>query len=252
MPMPRDWDASTYNRVSAPLEAMGREVLDRLTLRGDERVLDAGCGSGRVSRAILDRLPDGHLIAVDGSPAMIEQARAALPPEVELHVVDLVELQVDETVDAILSTATFHWIADHDRLFARLHAALRPGGELVAQCGGEGNVAAVKAAGHAIGRREPFAPHLAGWAEDWNFQTPEATEARLRAAGFVDVWCWRTEVRVEPDDPTAYLSAICLGSFLERLPPELREAFVQAALEELDTPFGLDYVRLNILARRPS
>ena len=252
MQTPRDWDASTYNRVSGPLEAMGREVLDRLTLAGDERVLDAGCGSGRVTRALLDRLPGGRVIAVDGSPAMIEQARAALPPQVELRVADLLELEVEEPVDAILSTATFHWVADHDALFARLLAALRPGGELVAQCGGEGNVAAVKAAGHAVGRREPFAPHLAGWVEDWNFQTPEATEARLRAVGFSDVWCWRTEVRVEPEDPAAYLSAICLGSFLERLPEELRGPFVEAALAELDAPFGLDYVRLNILARRPS
>jgi trans-aconitate 2-methyltransferase len=183
---------------------------------------------------------------------MIEQARAALGPGVELRVADLLELELDEPVDAILSTATFHWIADHDALFARLHAALRPGGRLAAQCGGEGNVAAVKAAGHAVGRREPFAEHLAGWAEDWNFQTPEATEARLRKAGFVDVWCWRTEVQVRPDDPVAYLGAICLGSFLERLPEALRDPFVKAALAELDEPMTLDYVRLNILARRAS
>jgi len=250
--MPRDWNAATYERVSAPLEAMGRDVLDRLTLRGDETVLDAGCGTGRVTRALLKRLPHGRVIAVDGSPSMIEQARAALPPEVELRVADLLELEVRQPVDAILSTATFHWIGDHDRLFVRLHAALEPGGRLVAQCGGEGNVAAVKAAGAAAGAREPFAAHLADFPGDWNFQGPKATEARLRAAGFTDVWCWRSEVRVEPDDPAGYLGAICLGSFLERLPEALHDAFVEAALAELPDPLDIEYVRLNMLARRPS
>jgi len=250
--MPRDWNAATYERVSAPLEAMGRDVLDRLALRGDETVLDAGCGTGRVTRALLERLPAGRVIAVDGSPSMIATAREALGPEVELRVADLLELELETPVDAILSTATFHWIADHDRLFARLRAALRPGGRLVAQCGGEGNVAAVKAAGAAAAAREPFAEHLAAFAGDWNFQSPEATATRLRAAGFADVWCWRSEVRVEPDDPAGYLGAICLGSFLERLPEALHEAFVRAALDELPDPLRIDYVRLNILARRAS
>ncbi|HEX8105094.1 MAG TPA: methyltransferase domain-containing protein [Solirubrobacteraceae bacterium] len=248
---PRDWNAATYERVSAPLEAMGRDVAWRLALRGDETVLDAGCGTGRVTAALLERLPEGRVIAVDGSPSMIEQAEARLGGRADLRVVDLLELEVEEPVDAILSTATFHWIADHDRLFARLHAALWPGGQLVAQCGGAGNVAAVKEAGRVIGRREPFAAHLRGWAEDWNFQTPEATRERLLATGFADVWCWTNRVRVEPDDAEGYLGAICLGSFLERLPHELHEAFVDAALEELPHPLHIDYVRLNILARRP-
>src|SRR5687767_7904596 len=121
---PRDWDAASYERVSAPLEAMGREVLDRLDLRGDERVLDAGCGTGRVTAALLDRLPRGEVVAVDGSPAMVEEARARLGGRAEVRVADLVELELGRPVDAILSTATFHWIADHDRLFERLLGAL--------------------------------------------------------------------------------------------------------------------------------
>jgi trans-aconitate 2-methyltransferase len=118
--MPRDWNAASYERVAAPLEAMGRDVLDRLELRGNERVLDAGCGTGRVTAALVERLPRGEVIAVDGSPAMVEQARERLGSRAEVRVADLVELELDRPVDAILSTATFHWIADHDRLFARL------------------------------------------------------------------------------------------------------------------------------------
>ena len=149
---PRDWDATTYERLSAPMTAMGADVLDRLVLRGDETVLDAGCGTGNVTRVLLERLPHGRVIAVDASPSMVDQARELLPPEVDVRQADLLELALDEPVDAILSTATFHWIGDHDRLFANLHAALRPGGRLVAQCGGHGNVAEVKQAGFEVAR----------------------------------------------------------------------------------------------------
>lgn len=248
---PRDWDAAAYQRLSAPIEAMGRDVLWRLRLDGDETVLDAGCGTGRVTAVLAERLPHGKVIAVDGSRAMVEEARRRLPPEVDVREADLLELAVEEPVDAIVSTATFHWIGDHDRLFARLRDALRPGGRLVAQCGGEGNVAAVKQAGFELARREPFAEHLAGWPGDWNFQSPAATEERLTRLGYTDVWTWETRVAVDVDDVAGYLGAICLGSFLERLPDPLHEPFVDAAVELLGAPLTIDYVRLNILGRAP-
>jgi trans-aconitate 2-methyltransferase len=248
---PRDWDAAEYERLSAPIAAMGRDVLDRLVLRGDETVLDAGCGTGTVTLPLHERLPRGRVIAVDVSASMVEQARAQLPAEVDVREADLLALDLGETADAILSTATFHWIGDHERLFANLFAALNPGGRLVAQCGGHGNVAAVKQAGLAAASEPPFAEHLAGWPGDWNFATPEETERRLRAAGFADVWCWPSRVDVDPGDAAGYLRAICLGSFLERLPEALHEPFVAAALERLEQPLVIAYVRLNILARRP-
>jgi trans-aconitate 2-methyltransferase len=246
--MPRDWNASSYERVSSPLEAMGRDVLDRLELRGDERVLDAGCGTGRVTAALVERLPRGRVLAVDGSPAMVEQARERLGDGAEVFVADLLELELDPPVDAILSTATFHWIADHDRLFARLLATLRPGGRLVAQCGGAGNVAAIAEAARRVGRHEPA---LAGWDGPWNFRSPAETEVGLKRLGWVDVWTWSFPVRVEPEDPREYLATVVLGTHLDRLDPDRREPFVDAVLAELDEPV-VEYIRLNILARRPS
>ena len=137
MSIARNWNGADYDRLSAPMEAMGRAVLDRLPLEGGETVIDAGCGSGRVTQALLDRLPRGRVVGVDGSASMIAAARERLgdDPRVELLVADLTELDV-APADAILSTATFHWIGDHALLFKRLRAALRPGGRLVAQCGG--------------------------------------------------------------------------------------------------------------------
>jgi trans-aconitate 2-methyltransferase len=248
---PRDWNATSYERMSAPLEAMGREVLDRLDLDGDERVLDAGCGTGRVTAALVERLPRGEVVAVDGSPAMVEAARERLGDSVELRVADLVELELDRPVDAILSTATFHWIADHDRLFARLLGVLKPGGRLVAQCGGAGNIAALKAAAEKVGEREPFAAALAGWPGPWNFAGTRETAERLTRLGWVDVWTWYQHVRVEPDDPHEYLGTVALGEHLERLDEPLRGPFVAEVLELLDEPV-VDYVRLNIVARNAS
>ena len=247
---PRDWDAATYERVSAPLTAMGADVLERLPLRGDETVLDAGCGTGGVTRLLHERLPRGRVIAVDAAPSMVAQARELLPANVEVRQADLLELDLSEAVDAVFSTATFHWIADQERLFARLYDALAPGGRLVAQCGGEGNVAAVKDAGLEAARDPRYARYFEGWSEDWHFATPEDTERRLRGAGFTDVWCWLSRLHVDPDDPASYLSAICLGSFLARLPEQLHEPFIAAALELLPDPLRIHYVRLNILARR--
>jgi trans-aconitate 2-methyltransferase len=248
----RDWDASTYDRVSDPQVAMARNVLARLELRGDETVLDAGCGTGRVTRMLLELLPHGRVVAVDAAPSMVEQARVALAGDrvQVLPATDLTELELEEPVDLVFSNAVFHWIQDHDALFARLHAALRPGGRLVAQCGGAGNVDEFHRAATEVGSRPPFAEYLDGWTGPWNFQAPEPTEERLRRAGFAEVRCWLSPHPVVPPDPPDYVRTVCLGYHVLELPEELREDFVAAVLDRCDEPLELDYVRLNIDARR--
>jgi trans-aconitate 2-methyltransferase len=161
---------------------------------------------------------------------------------------ELTELRLDQPVDAVFSNAVFHWIADHDRLFERLHAALRPGGRLVAQCGGEGNVKRFHRAARDAAAGDPFAAHLAGWKGPWNFAGPEETATRLDRAGFEDVATWLEPYPVVPDDPGDYLRTVCLGYRLEQLPDELRDRYVEAVLERADAE--LDYVRLNITATR--
>jgi trans-aconitate 2-methyltransferase len=243
----RSWSGADYDRLSSPMEAMGREVLERLPLSGGETVIDAGCGSGRVTEALLARLPSGRVIGVDQSASMIDAARERLGDRAELHVADLATFDLGLRADAILSTATFHWIADHDALFARLRAHLRDGGLLVAQCGGQGNIAGVHAAARAVMAVEPFAPSFEGWRGPWNFAAPDETEARLRAAGFVHARAWLQERPVTPDEPHAYLTEINLGAHLGRLPEDLRPRFVDAVIERLGgPPVTIDYVRLNI------
>lgn len=260
--MGTEWEAQTYQRVSAPQTAWGERVLDRIAFAGDEDVLDAGCGTGRVTRLLAERVPHGTVLAVDGSQRMVKEATrqlADLGPRVRVRRADLTALVLDEPVDLIVSTATFHWILDHDLLFARLHAALRPGGRLVAQCGGEGNIARTLAAADAVGAHPPYAAALAGMAETWTFAGPQVTVARLERAGFV------AEAGLE-EAPTPFatvgegaefLATVVLRHHLERLSPELRGPFARAVAERCAAtdPGGrvvLDYVRLNLAARRPA
>jgi trans-aconitate 2-methyltransferase len=247
----RDWDAATYDRVSAPQVEWAERVLERLPLRGDESVLDAGCGSGRVTRMLLDRLPRGRVVAVDSAPSMVEHAREALDPaRAAVFRADLTELELDEPVDAAFSNAVFHWIADHDALFARLCEALRPGGRLVAQCGGKGNVERFHEAAKSVALEEPYAEHLAGWQGPWNFAGAEETAERLERAGFAEVETWLEPYPVAPPDPSGYLRTVCLGYHLEQLPEALRAPYVEAVRARCGTE--LDYVRLNIGATRGS
>jgi len=250
--MTTDWDAKTYDRLAAPQEEWARDVLARLPLNGDETVLDAGCGSGRVTRLLADRLPNGRVIGVDGSESMIAEARESLAPygePVSLILSDLLALKLSEPVDAIFSNAVFHWIFDHDALFARLRETLKPGGRLAAQCGGEGNVANWVAAVKRACARDDFAGYLADRPEPWHYATVEQTEARLERAGFTDIRCWLEERVVEPEDPREYVAVVGLAAHHERLPAELREPFTDAVDDELPRPFVLRYVRLNIEAR---
>ncbi|HXV04875.1 MAG TPA: methyltransferase domain-containing protein, partial [Solirubrobacterales bacterium] len=201
---------------------------------------------------LLERLPRGRVIGVDGSESMVAEARRALAAYGDrlafIHS-DLLELELDEPVDAVFSNATFHWIADHDRLFARLRAALKPGAPLVAQCGGEGNVAEFEAAiEHAIAQPE-FASFFAGWPTPYNFVGPAETEKRLRNAGFEDVRCWLEGKTIEPDSPRDFAAAVGLAPHLERLPKQQRDSFVDAVVERLQNPVVFHYVRLNIDAR---
>ena len=249
---PRDWDGATYDRIAGPMTRWGSDVLDRLELAGDETVLDAGCGSGRVTEQLAQRLPLGRVIALDGSPSMVEAARERLArfgDRVMYVVADLgspLPLRAG-SVDVVLSTATFHWVCDHDALFAGLATVMRAGARLVAQCGGGGNIAAVRAAIAAAG--EP-------WDGPWTFATPGETRTRLEAAGFTDIETWlHDEPTVLPrgEPHREYLRTVVLGAHLDRLAPAAREAFVDAVAASLETGPAeplVDYVRLNILATR--
>jgi trans-aconitate 2-methyltransferase len=255
-----EWDASVYQRISGPQLLWGRAVIERIPLRGDERALDAGCGTGRVTRLLAERLPRGRVMAVDGSAEMVREARARLADlgdRVRVIQGDLLELAPPEPADLIVSTATFHWILDHDRLFGRLAAALAPGGRLVAQCGGAGNIRRVLAVADAVAAEAPYAATLRGMPPSWLFAGPEETVRRLEAAGLTEARAWLEPADTpmpSPSEAETFVRTVVLRHHVERLPPELAGPYVREVVRRLaggDGVVRLDYVRLNMEARRP-
>jgi trans-aconitate 2-methyltransferase len=257
-----EWNAASYHRVSVPQTSWGHKVLARLSVRGDERAIDAGCGSGRLTGALMERLPQGSTIAIDRSRNMLLTARANLRPvyggRVAFVQVAMPDFPFANAADLVFSTATFHWIKDHPRLFAGIFQALRSNGRLHAQCGGGPNLAHAHELAERVMHAPPFGPYFADWPGPWEFADAATTADRLRAAGFADI---ETNLEEAPTtlaseaDYREFVTTVIYHPHLDRLPSAaLRHAFIDrvTALAALDDPpFTLDYWRLNINARRP-
>jgi trans-aconitate 2-methyltransferase len=258
-----EWDATAYRRLSNPMQTWGEAIVAQLPLRGDETALDLGCGDGRLTEFLLRRLPEGHVIAVDRSANMLEAARERLAPEFDGRVsyvqTSLEEIDYHTEVDLAFSNAAFHWIKDHPRLFGAIFRALRPGGWLVAQCGGGPNIARVRARAATLMASPVYRPFFGDWTGPWEFASPELTAQRLQDAGFVEVETSLFEAPVQlssRQETYDYFEHVILGSHLERIPdPALRRQFIEVMTEQsaADTPpFCQDYWRLNLRARRPA
>jgi trans-aconitate 2-methyltransferase len=261
--MAREWNASAYDRISGPQVSWGKKVLARVSLRGDETILDAGCGTGRLTSDLLEGVAQGRVVGVDLSQNMLRTAQQNLQPVVGTRVsfvaCDLLHLPFDQAFDGIFSTAAFHWVLDHDRLFQQLFRALKPGGWLIAQCGGGRNLARLRERANGVMTSPPFAEFFRGFKEPWLFSDAEAAAARLQNAGFIDV-----ETSIEPA-PTQlehasryaeFLETVIFHSHLERLPElSMRKQFIATLTEASgsDNPrFSLDYWRLNLSAKVPA
>jgi trans-aconitate 2-methyltransferase len=218
------WDAQTYEKVADPQAAWADEIIARSGIKHGDVVLDAGCGGGRVTKKLLEITPT--VIAVDGDPNMVAKARESLPDSVPVYHQDLLELDIPDKVDVVFSCAVFHWITDHERLFERLHATLEPGGRLVAQCGGFGNIQNVL---DVVGARPGR----------WLYATPEDTEDRLTEAGFTNVRAWLEPKPTVPADMVAFVETVILHKDPDRHANAQR---VAAAVDQID------YVRLNMEA----
>ena len=258
----REWDATSYHRVSGPQVSWGKKVLSGLKLRGDELLMDAGCGTGRLTAELLEDLPQGRVVGVDLSQNMLATARDHLRPQfgsrVHFVVADLQDLPFAHAFDGIFSTAAFHWVPDHLRLFRNLFRALRPGGWLRAQCGGGPNLARLKKRMDELMATAKYARYFAQFLNPWVYNDAETAADLMRQAGFIEV-----KTSLEPavtvienvGTYSEFVRTAILRRHLEEIPdPALRAEFVaelarQAALD--DPPFSLDYWRLNLSGRLP-
>jgi trans-aconitate methyltransferase len=259
---PKEWNAESYHRVATPQTEWGRRVLSRLSLRGDERVIDAGCGTGRLTGELMAMLPHGRLVAIDRSWNMLLTARANLRPDYGSRVayvrVELPPLPFNGWADLIFSTATFHWVLDHVTLFRELFIALRRGGRLFAQCGGGPNLAEAHRLAEEVMQLPPFADYFRNWSGIWEFSSEAEAAERMRDAGFVNVQTSLEPALTTLADEESYrefVTTVIYNPHLARLPEgPLRASFLdeitsRAALQE--PRFTLDYWRLNLQGSKP-
>ncbi|MGB6678113.1 MAG: methyltransferase domain-containing protein [Terriglobales bacterium] len=259
----REWNASEYHRISGPQASWGQRVLSRLHLRGDEWLMDAGCGTGRLTAQLLQSLPRGRVVGVDLSQNMLAAAQDFLSPDFDgkflLVAADLQDLPFERAVDGIFSTAAFHWVLDHDRLFRGLFRALRPGGWLQAQCGGGPNLARLRQRIGELAATTKYERYFAGFLEPWTFDDAETAAAIMRQAGFIEIDTSLESALTILEGSLQYsefLGSIILRQHLRRIPDdESRAAFVAALTGKAaadDPPFTLDYWRLNLSAKIPT
>jgi trans-aconitate 2-methyltransferase len=255
------WNAEVYDRIGKPMRGWAQQVIDDLALRGDETVLDAGCGSGSVTFDLLKKLPQGKIYAVDASAEMIASLTKTVAERGAANVTpieaSLTHFTLPEPVDCVFSNAVFHWIPDDDALFGCLYRAAKPGGRLRAQCGGFGNNAHVLEVVAAIREQPRFEPHLRGFSDSKKYRTPDAARASLERAGWRDVRASLFDAPVpfeDRDEAALYIRTILLRDHIARLPEADGDAYAQAIVEETvrrhGAPYVADYVRLDLWATR--
>ncbi|HEU4939175.1 MAG TPA: methyltransferase domain-containing protein [Vicinamibacterales bacterium] len=265
-----DWDAGKYHRISDPQLAWGRAVAARLMPSAGERILDLGCGTGRLT-AEMAQMPEIIVVGLDASAAMLAQAYRGQTPVGDLPTgvnlagrgltpvyvrADGAALPFASAFDAIFSAAVFHWIPDHDQLFRSVHQALKPGGRVIAQCGGAGNLDRLYGRARALMDFREYRVHFTGWTNFNHFENVADTEQRLYRAGFEEIDVSLVNSPVTFDTRAAFnefVAAVCLRHHLDRLPSAARDGFMRQITDQAcgdDPPLTLDYWRLNIAARK--
>ncbi len=231
------WNAADYRQHSSAQQAWGSELIDKLGLQGHERVLDLGCGDGRLTALIAGRLPQGSVLGVDVSPEMIGFAQREHPPEAHPNlafaVADASRLELAPQFDAVFSNAVLHWVADQRPVLAGVRRALKPGGRILFQMGGRGNGLDIFGAKDNLLARRRWAGHFQGFSDPYRFPGDDEYAVWLREAGLRPL-----RVELIPKDMTHQGREGLAGwvrttwlPYLERLPEDLRGDFVEDLLD---------------------
>jgi trans-aconitate methyltransferase len=248
-----------YGLANGVQKALSRPLIAELKLRGDETILDIGCGEGTLTRELADRVPNGRVVGIDASEDMIYAARRWESSNLVFHRMDARYLNAEDAFDVIYSNATLHWIADQYRLFGAVQRALRPGGVFRANFGGAGNTPTLLAVLREVIADPVFAAYFDGFTWPWHMPTERATAERLRTLPFARsrVWAERIDHRFDTADAMVrWLDQPCLAPFVPRIDSELlQRLFRNAVVERMlartrraDGRFVETFVRINVFA----
>ena len=263
------WDAQTYDEVSRLVQyRWGQQVLEWRKWNGNETVMDAGCGSGLLTKLLARKVPRGKVYAVDIDSNMIKQAKRNLNDlkNIELVQDDFADVKLPTKLDVIFSNAALHWVHDHRRVFQHFWKMLSCDGtrrrQLLIQCGRYGNLQRILALLRRVMRLNEFKVYFSNMNQPWYFAKPYDTTKLLREIGYVN-----TKVQLHDDLVimtnreiySRFVKTVIMKPFLEHLPDDkIRNRYLKLFLHEVEkrsnsskksqTLWSLDYVRLNIIA----
>lgn len=257
-----EWDATQYSAQSQAQAAWGDEVIARLALQPADHVLDVGCGEGKITARIAERVPEGRVVGVDSSVEMIRFANERFgtnPGRLCFEVMDASQLTFRNEFDAVFSNAALHWVEDHAPVLRGIHSALREGGRVCMQMGGRGNAAEVRAAMDEVRGRTEWRACFAGFVSAYFFYGPEEYDQWLREAGLTPegVELVPRPMRHTREQFTGWLSTTWMP-YTSRVPAEDRPKFIEQVVDCFVRTFPLDaeglltvpMVRLNVDARK--
>jgi trans-aconitate methyltransferase len=256
------WDAKTYDKVSSNVQLeWGRKLIDKRRWIGNEIVMDAGSGSGNLTKILTDRVPQGHVYAVDADPNMVQQAKSNLSgykKNVQIIQSSMDKVNLPTQVDVIFSNAALHWVLDQKSVFSHFWQILKPnGGELLIEYGGHGNVERAVSVIFKLMRSNQFKAHFVNWKQSWYFPKPDEIEIMLERSRFRDIQVnlsKRTTYFSDRGEFAIFIKAVIMKPFLGYLPDaKKKEQFLDAFLKEIVESvlkWSLDYVRWGIFARK--
>jgi trans-aconitate methyltransferase len=254
------WDALTYDNVSSNVQLeWGRKLLEQRKWIGNEIVMDAGAGSGNLTKILADKVPDGQIYAIDADPNTVEQAKSNLPAYRNVQVIhsSMEHVNLPTKVDVIFSNSALHWVLDLEDVFSHFWHLLKPNGELLIECGGHGNVEEAVRVISKLMEFSQFKEYFVNWKQSWYFAKAHEIERLLEGARFRDIQInlsKRTTSFSDRDEFAIFIKTVIMKPFLGYLPDSAKkEQFLDAFLKEIELSgwkWSLDYVGLGIFARK--
>ncbi|MGA2244312.1 MAG: methyltransferase domain-containing protein [Verrucomicrobiota bacterium] len=231
------WNPAAYAANSAVQQGWAREVIARLPLRGQEHILDVGCGDGKVTAELARAVPRGRVWGVDASPEMIAFAQRAFPPSrnsnLKFQICDARKLDaLAGEFDLVFSNAALHWVDDHEAVLRGAAAVLKPGGRLVVSCGGKGNAHDVFLALRPEMRRVRWRRYFRNLPAPYFFYSPSDYRKWLPKFGFKTSALRLTPKEASYDGAEGFATWIRTTwlPYVQRVPEDLREEFIAAAV----------------------
>jgi trans-aconitate 2-methyltransferase len=254
------WDAQTYDKVSSNVQLQwGLKLLDKRTWIGNEIVMDAGAGSGNLTKILADKLPQGQIYAVDADPNMVQQAKSNLSGCSNVQVIhsSMDKVNLPTEVDVIFSNSALHWILDQEGLFSHFWQLLKPNGELLIEYGGYGNVERPLSVIFRIMQSDQFREHFVDWKQSWYFPKPDEIERLLQKAKFRNIQVNLSKrAAIFPDRHSfaIFIRTVIMKPFLGYLPDgKKKEQFLDVFLNEFERSgwtWSVDFMRLGISAEK--